>query len=144
MSNAVQLRARVLAAAPIPGLMSSHGVVVAAPITFPIEVPVVVGPPISSLIIKVVKVATTMGVSRFPIIRIVVPLWSTSIPTTFAGVVTVHKLRAFLIFIGLSSTTSLSASLVSTTDEDQNRQPSNNEKAPESYKLHNLYLRCLT
>ena len=124
--------------------MSSHVSVVMSPITIAVKIPVAVRPTISSMMIKIVRVPIATGASPVRIIRIGAPAWSTSIHTTLAGIVTVHKLSAFLVPFGLVPTTSLGARFVRSADEDQKCQPSNHEKVPESYKLHNLILRYLT
>jgi hypothetical protein len=103
----------LLAAATTPGFMAAHVPVPLAPVTVPVELPVAVMPPLS-LISKSVRVPimTMTEASRVPIVRIGFPAWSTSIPTTFAGVMTVHKLRAFLVLVRLAPATSLGSSLV--------------------------------
>jgi len=119
-----------------PGSIAARVPVAIPPVIVPVELSVVVMPPLSLLITKIVKVPTMTKASRVPIVRIGSP-WSTSVPTTFTGVVTVHKLRAFLVPIRLALATSLGLSLVRSAHEYQG-QPSNHEKVPESYKLHKL------
>jgi hypothetical protein len=76
--------------------------------------------------------------SPVPIVIIGSSLWSSSIPTTFAGVVTVHKLSAFLVPLGVVPVMALCLSLVRSAHKDQKCQPSNQEKVSESYKPHKL------
>jgi len=115
-----------------------------SPVIVPAKSPVAVMAPTSMMIINSVIIPIATGASPVPIVIIGVPAWSTSIHTTFAGVVTVHKLSAFLFPLGVATASVLCVSLVRSAHEHQNCQPSNQEKVPESYELHKLTLRCLT
>ena len=86
-----------VAITPGPVCVAAHVPVAIAPGTVPVELPVVVMPPPSLMITKTPKFPIMTEASRVPIVRIVSPAWSSSIHTTFAGVVTIHKLSAFLV-----------------------------------------------
>ena len=131
-----------LSAAASPG--STVVPIAITPVIVPVSSPVAAMPPMTSMIIKSVRVPTITDASPVPIVVIGFSAWSTSIHATFAGVVTVHKLSAFLFTLGIAPVTSLCLSLVRTADEDQKRQAPNHEKLPKGYELHKLTLRYLT
>jgi len=83
------------------------------------------------MIIEIVKVPISTPASLIPIVKVVSPAWSTSVPTAIAGIMTVHKLVAF-VAQSESPSASLCVSLKGGADNDQERQHRNSEKVPES------------
>ena len=104
-----------------------------APCSIAVTVPVSASP--GSITIYV---SLSMGPSPIPIVNVSCSPRSTSIHAAFAGIVTVHKLGAFLVESVRLSTTSLGSSFKRSTDDHEKRKHRKSPKVTGSFKLHEL------
>ena len=114
--------------------MRSVAVSAISPVAVPVRSPVAAMVPITLAVAESVSVPAMTEASRVP--GVSVPAWSTSIHTTFAGVVTVHKLSALLVPVGVVPAASLCLNVVRGAHQDQKSQASNQEQVSKSYELH--------